>query len=66
MEEQNTRYNPYTGTYMQIPEGNKVRKELINRTTNTLREARNTDPELVINVALILLLQFLLFKFLVG
>lgn len=66
MEEQNTRYNPYTGTYMQLPEGNKVRKELISRTTNTLREARNSDPELVINVALILFLQFLLFKFLAG
>ncbi|MDT8446044.1 MAG: hypothetical protein RRB13_03980 [bacterium] len=51
---------------MTMPDGAKVRKELINRTTNTFREAKNTDPELVINLALIFLLQLLLFKFLIG
>ena len=59
-------YNPYTGSYMQTPSASKVRQDLINRTTDKLRGAKNTDPELVINVVLILFLQFLLFRFLVS
>ena len=65
MEEEKV-YNPYTGGYVQLPTAGKVKKELLNRTTQSLRDARNTDPELVINVALILFLQLLLFRFLVG
>ena len=57
-------YNPYTGSYMQAPSAAKVRKEIVDRTANTFREAKNTDPELVINVVVILFLQFLLFRFL--
>jgi len=51
---------------MQTPSASKVRQDLINRTTDKLRGAKNTDPELVINVVLILFLQFLLFRFLVS
>jgi len=65
MEEQDE-FNPYTGGYMRTSSASKVRQEIIDRTTNTLRDAKSTDPELVINVVLIFALQFFLFRFLVS
>jgi len=62
-EEQKYYYNPYSGSTMNISEAvGKARKEI----GNANKEGRGADPELLINVGLILLLQFLLLKFLAG
>jgi len=61
MEEEG--FNPYTGGYMKT---SSAHKSISDRAQNSLRGAKGTDPELVINVVLILALQFFLFRFLVS
>ncbi|OGG95563.1 MAG: hypothetical protein A2508_03425 [Candidatus Lambdaproteobacteria bacterium RIFOXYD12_FULL_49_8] len=62
-EEKKYFYNPYTGTMMNVSEASSKGRQEIG---NSIKDARNADPELLINVGLILFLQLLLFKFLTG